>query len=57
VLVTVLGMVLQGNPELQEWIKSSALANFPVIGPEIDHNVRALVGSGVTVAIGVAVAL
>ena len=57
VLVTVLGMVLQGNPELQEWIRSSALANFPVIGPEIDHNVRALGGSGVTVAIGVAVAL
>jgi len=57
VLVTVLGMVLQGNPELQEWIQSSALANFPVIGPEIDHNVRALGGSGVTVAIGVALAL
>jgi YihY family inner membrane protein len=57
VLVTVLGMVLQGNPELQDWIRGSALANFPVIGPEIDHNVRALDGSGVTVAIGVAVAL
>jgi YihY family inner membrane protein len=57
VLVTVLGMVLQGNLELQEWIRSSALANFPVIGQEIDHNVRALGGSGVTVAIGVALAL
>jgi YihY family inner membrane protein len=57
VLVTVLGMVLQANSELQVRIQSSALANFPVIGEEIDSNVRALGGSGVTVAIGVALAL
>jgi membrane protein len=57
VLVTVLGMVLQANSELQARIQSSALANFPVIGEEIDSNVRALGGSGVTVAIGVALAL
>lgn len=57
VLVTVLGMVLQANSELQVRIQSSALANFPVIGEDIDHNVRALGGSGVTVAIGVALAL
>jgi YihY family inner membrane protein len=57
VLVTVLGMVLQANSELQVRIQSSALANFPIIGEEIDSNVRALGGSGVTVAIGVALAL
>jgi membrane protein len=57
VLVTVLGMVLQANSELQVRIQSSALANFPVIGEDIDRNVRALGGSGVTVAIGVALAL
>jgi YihY family inner membrane protein len=57
VLVTVLGMVLQANSELRVRIQSSALANFPVIGEEIDNNVDALGGSGVTVAIGVALAL
>ncbi|MGH2528280.1 MAG: YihY/virulence factor BrkB family protein [Actinomycetota bacterium] len=55
VLVTVLGMVLRNNPDLQRTIVDSALANFPVIGTEIKINV--LGGSGVTLALGMALTL
>ncbi len=57
VLVTVLGMVLERNTELREAIKESALANFPVVGEEISKNVKALDGSGLTLAIGIVLAL
>ena len=57
VLVTVLGMVLQRNSELREAIQRSALANFPVIGEEISENVTSLDGSGLTLVIGIALAL
>jgi YihY family inner membrane protein len=57
VLVTVLGMVLRNNPDLQTRILDSALANFPVIGTEISRNVHALGGSGVTLAVGIALTM
>ncbi|HVH54012.1 MAG TPA: YihY/virulence factor BrkB family protein [Actinomycetota bacterium] len=57
VLVTALGMVLRNNPDLQTRILDSALANFPVIGTEISRNVHALGGSGVTLAVGIALTL
>jgi YihY family inner membrane protein len=57
VLVTVLGMVLRNNPDLQTRILDSALANFPVIGTEISRNVHALEGSGATLALGIALTL
>lgn len=57
VLVTVLGMVLQRNTELREAIQDSALANFPVVGEEISRNVKALDATGLTLAIGIALAL
>jgi YihY family inner membrane protein len=57
VLVTLLGMVLRNNPDLQTRILDSALANFPVIGTEISGNVHALGGSGVTLAVGIALTL
>src|SRR6186997_699135 len=46
VLVTLLGMFLRNNPGLQGTIRTSALANFPVIGDEISKNVHSLRGSG-----------
>ena len=55
VLVTVLGMVLSNNPDLQTRILDSALANFPVIGTQI--KIEALEGSGVTIAVGIALTL
>lgn len=57
VLVTLLGMLLRNNPELQDAIRTSALANFPVIGEEISRNVHSLRGSGLALGIGLAVAL
>lgn len=57
VLVTVLGMILRNNPDLQTRILDSALANFPVIGTEISRNVHALGGSGLTLALGIALTL
>ena len=57
VFVTILGMALHGNPDLQARIQESALADFPVIGDQISQNIHSLNGSGVALALGVAVAL
>lgn len=57
VFVTILGLVLRGNPSLQQSIVDSALANFPVIGTQISRNVRALPGSGLALGIGIALTL
>ena len=57
VLVTLLGMLLRNNPELQDAIRTTALANFPVIGEEISKNVHSLRGSGLALGIGLALAL
>jgi len=56
VLVTVLGYVLHGNPDLQARILDSALADFPVIGIQLRDNVTSLRGSGVALAAGILVA-
>jgi len=57
VLVTLLGLFLRHNPELQHTIRTSALANFPVIGNQISNNVHSLRGSGVALALGIVLAL
>ena len=57
VLVTLLGMLLRNNPELQDAIQASALANFPVIGEEISRNVHSIRGSGLALGIGLSLAL
>ena len=53
VAVTVLGFVLEGNEELQHQLVDSALANFPIIGDQIQANVGKVQGSGVGLAIGI----
>jgi YihY family inner membrane protein len=45
VFTTILGFVLQGNPELQQRIIDSALAQFPFIGGELEANPDHLQGS------------
>ncbi len=35
VLVTLLGYALEGDPDLQRRVLDSALADFPVIGPQL----------------------
>lgn len=52
VLVTVLGMVLSGNPQLQKDVLDSALTEFPVIGDQLRANVHSLGRSGIGLIIG-----
>jgi len=52
VLVTVLGFLLHDNPSLRRDLLDSALADFPVIGPQLRKNVGALGGNGLALAIG-----
>lgn len=54
---TVLGIVLHDNPSLQQRILGSALAQFPVIGQQIQQNVHALPRSGVALVIGLVISL
>jgi membrane protein len=53
VLVTVLGIVLHGDPSLQNKVLNSALAEFPVIGPTI--HIHSLAGSkaGLALVVGI----
>lgn len=57
VLVSLLGFALQNDAQLQQRILDSALAQFPVIGQQIESNIGALTGSFVTLAVGLATAL
>lgn len=52
-LVTGLGFALQGNPELQQRVLDSALAQFPVIGDQIGANVHSFHGSVLALVTGV----
>ena len=52
-LSSVLGFLLQGNPDLQQQILDSALAQFPVIGQELGDP-KGLRGSTLAVVIGLA---
>lgn len=54
---TVLGFLLHGNPTLQHDVLSSALADFPVFGPQIQTNIHAYTGSGLALAASIVVGL
>ncbi|HEU4354639.1 MAG TPA: YihY/virulence factor BrkB family protein [Actinomycetota bacterium] len=54
VFVTVLGFLIQDRPDLQEQILRSALAQFPIIGTQIERNVHALTGSAWALGLGIA---
>jgi YihY family inner membrane protein len=51
--VTILGFVLQGNAKAQQSILHSTLSQFPIIGTQLQSNVRSLKGSAVSLVIGV----
>lgn len=57
VFTTILGFVLQGNPELQQRIIDTALANFPFIGAELEANPGQLQGSVPLLIFGLLTAL
>lgn len=50
--VSVVGFVLAGHPDLQTKLLDSALAQFPVIGDQLKHNIGALKGSTVGLVAG-----
>jgi YihY family inner membrane protein len=52
VLVTVLGFVLQGDPEQQQKILNGALGQFPILRDQL--KLHSLTGSGVALAVGTA---
>lgn len=52
VLVTVLDIVLQGDPALRRQVLNSAFGQFPVVGPQLRSNVHSLNQTGVALVIG-----
>src|ERR1700751_5547844 len=52
VFVTVLDIVLRDAPTLREQVLSSTFGQFPVIGPELGHNVHSLNATGPALVIG-----
>jgi YihY family inner membrane protein len=52
-MVTVLGIALSDNPDLQAKIVDSALGQFPIIGQQLEHNVNAINGNPLALVVGV----
>ncbi|MFL5766731.1 MAG: YihY/virulence factor BrkB family protein [Actinomycetota bacterium] len=52
VFVTIVSMVIAGNPELQRRIIDSAVSQFPIVGEQIAKNVHGIKGSGFALAVG-----
>jgi YihY family inner membrane protein len=52
-LVTALGFVVGNDPHLQQRLLHSALAEFPIIGVQIQQNIHALRANGFGLAVGV----
>jgi len=57
VFVTVVGFALAANPDLQDQLLNSALANFPAIGDQLRSSVGTSTGSGVALVVGLIGAL
>ena len=52
VLVTVLDIVLKNHPALRQSLLNSALAQYPVIGQQIVHNISPLHRTGLALVVG-----
>jgi membrane protein len=52
-LVSVLGYTLQNDPTLQQALLGSALQQFPIVGPQLQHNVGSIHGSRLGVVLGI----
>ena len=51
-LVTILGFVLEGDPELQERLVDSTLSELPILRGQLRNSVESLEGSGLGLAVG-----
>jgi len=49
---TILGYLVQGNEKLRKDLIDSSLANFPIIGPQLQSQVHSLSGSAVSIVVG-----
>jgi uncharacterized BrkB/YihY/UPF0761 family membrane protein len=54
VLVTLLGYLLGHRPTLEQRVLHSALAEFPILGTQLEQNIHALRANGIGLAIGIA---
>jgi membrane protein len=52
-MTTILGFVLQGNPDLQNDLVDSTLSELPVIGAQLRSNVTTLEGNGIGLVVGI----
>jgi membrane protein len=57
ILVTVLDMVLKHDQALRQRLLNSALAQYPVIGPQLEHNIGSLNQTGLALVTGLLVTL
>jgi YihY family inner membrane protein len=53
VFVTLLGYALAGNSELRERVINTLIAQFPVLGPEIQGSIKTIQGSGLGLVVGI----
>jgi YihY family inner membrane protein len=53
-LVTILGFLLGRNPALQQRALASTLAEFPIIGSQLQQNIHSLRANGVALLVGLA---
>jgi YihY family inner membrane protein len=56
-LGAVLNIVLKNNPELQATLIKSALAQYPVVGPQIKSQLNEVSGSGLALVVGIVLLL
>jgi membrane protein len=52
VLVTVLGIVLKNDAGLRKRVLNAALTQYPVVGPDLEHSIGRLHGTGLALVIG-----
>jgi membrane protein len=57
VFVSILGFLLEGNPDFQQNVLDSTVAQIPVIGDQLSRDVGSLEGNGVALAIGIVAAI
>lgn len=57
ILVTVLNIVLKNSPSLRDNLLKSAVAQYPVIGPQIKASLGTIPGTGLPLLIGVVLLL
>ena len=53
VFTTVLGYVLANDPELRQQFIDTAIAQFPVLGPQLYDSITTIQGSGIGLVVGI----